>query len=203
MKVLQNTLFSASFTLLLSACISSRSSVDWTAGTWTEGEYAAGTDDDECGIVAILNALETPLQYKIGPKTENEDTGRSATSYYYDTGGSESLSEEDIASINNNLWEGCDEPDGYASFYCDFSLHELHQTKWMPVFKEQFCPESTEISLRHGDSEGLVINANEIFFTHYLQLNCDTDDTDEPDDTDEEYRCSSEYVSRLRPSGSD
>ena len=195
MKALQNTLFSASFTLLLSACVASTSSVDWTTGTWTEGEYAAGDNYDECGIVTILNALETPLQYKLGPKTERWDTGRSNsdTGYSRDQG-SESLSEDAIASINNNLWEGCDEPDGYASFYCDFSLHELHQTKWMPAFKEQFCPESTEISLRYGYSDGLVINENEIFFVHTVQLNCDDD---------QDLDCSSRYVSRLRPSGSD
>lgn len=202
MKVLQNTLFSASFTLLLSACISSRSSVDWTTGTWTEGEYAAGDNDDECGIVAILNALETPLQYKLGPKTENTEggSGRYDTEYVkeWDTGalgGSEGRPEEYIASILNNLWEGCHEPSGYADFSCGFSLHELHQPKWETAFKEQFCPESTEISLRYGYSDGLVINANEIFFAHNVNLRCDNDD--------DEFICSSRYVSRLRPSGSD
>ena len=198
MKALQNTLFSASFTLLLSACAST-SSVDWTTGTWTEGEYAAGDNDDECGIVAILNALENPVQYKIGPKTENGDADRfnSDTS---DTGGPEGLSEDAIASINNNLWEGCDEPDGYASFYCDFTVHELHQPKWIPAFKEQFCPENAELSLFLGYSDGLVINENEIFFAHYVNLSCEKEDGGW---SDEENHCSSQYVSRLRHSGSD
>jgi len=183
MKEHLNTLFAASFALLLSACLGSWSSVDWTAGTWTEGEFAAGSNDDECGIVAVLSGLDSPLQYKLGPKSD--DIGLRLSDDWDDEG----LSDELIASIQSNLWDGslCREPEGDPSFSCSFPLHELHKPKWKSTLKDSFCPESTGMTLQHGWTEGLVINENEIFLEHRITLECDSPAV----------RCDSGYVSRM------
>ena len=193
MKKYPSPLFATSVALLLGGCFvgAGPSSVDWTAGTWTEGEFAAGSQDDECGIVAVLSGLDSPLQYKLGPKSnDGEDTGSPSD---FDTG-DEGLSDDQIASIQNNLWEGCTEPGswGGAGFGCDgFPLHELHKAKWKSTLKDSFCPEATEMTLKYGSTEGLVINKNEIFLVHDIRLECGSD---------EGLSCSSRYVSRMHSS---
>ena len=197
MKVLQNTLFPASFILFLAACIGSSSgNVNWTAGTWTESDFAAasnnyndtGLSNDDCGLVPVLNALDSPLQYTLGPKSE--ETGSSTYSNNYD-----GLSDENIADAQDNLWNICNEPRSYRpDVYCGFYLHLLSKPTWKPTLKDQFCPESTGMSFSSGTSKGLLLNENEIFFVHRVDLTCGVD---------KELACSSRYVSRLRPSGSD
>jgi len=190
MKRCTHTLFATSFTLLLGGCfVGSSSSVEWTAGTWTEGEFAAGSNDDECGIVSVLIGLDSPLQYKLGPKSDDDDVDTGGIPL--EENGNEGLSDEAIASIQSNLWDGCmTDAWGNPRFYCSFPLHELHKPKWKSTLKDSFCPESTGMTLQYGDTEGLVINENEIFLQHDITLTCGTE---------EEVRCDSRYVSRMHP----
>lgn len=186
MKRHTTPLLAITFTLLLGGCfVGASSSVEWTAGTWTEGEFAAGTNEDECGIVSILNGLDSPLQYKLAPKSEG---GRTDTGGFYH--GNDGLSDEAIASVQDNLWAGCDEPE--PRFWCNFPVHDLHKEQWASTLQEQFCPDSTDMSIDHGDTEGLVLNENEIFLVHYISLECGTD---------AEASCNSRYVSRMHPAG--
>ena len=182
--------FLAPCAMLLSACGGNANwPLDWTVGTWTEGEYAAATtgDIDECGIVAVLSELESPLQYKLGPKGEDDDTG---TEFYNDSDG---LSDEQVEASKDNLWALCSQPSEWNGprFGCGHAIQEIYKPGWKSTLKNQFCPDSTGMSLYSGYSRGLLINANEIFFQHFVQLTCGTQ---------KEIVCNSTFVSRLRPS---
>jgi|GEM_PF-2783847 len=179
--------------LLLSACgIGPNWSIEWTVGTWTEGEYAAGTTEDEvddCGIVALLNDLESPLQYELGPESET-DTGYSVV-----VSSSDELTDENIAIGTENLWDVCSQPNDWNGprFRCDFAFLELHKAQWEAQFQAQFCPDASVLSFRYNHAKGLLVNANEIFVEHRLEVICNSG-------WPSESSCNSTFVSRLRPS---
>ena len=179
--------------LLFSACSASVSwSLEWTVGSWTEGEYAFETGEDEldqCGMKALLKEIESPLQYKLGPKNEDD----TASSVF--VGSSNELSDENIAIGTENLWDICSQPNDWngPEFNCNFALLELHKPQWEPQLKAQFCPDSSVMSFRYNRTDGLLINANEIFLEHRLEVICNSE-------LPSETTCESKFFSRLRPS---
>jgi len=186
----------------LSACFGNPT---WTAGEWAVSEYQIADPDsspgyfDECGLVAHLRSLEgDALSYTLSEPPDRSDPDYHPDNFSFvepaeiTTQPSGELTAEDIATGQADLFSLCSTPS--PRFYCNFAIEMLHTDKWLEDFATNACEEGWSYEVHSNQTDGLILNANELLTRSHFSMRCVNDETGE-----EKSDCESTYSTRLRP----